>query len=455
MTTWPRRLLNTGQFAARASYERRIPYWPIERVQQLQSRRFQATVRHAYATVPYYRRTMDELGLRPGDFETVADLTKLPLVDAATVRQDPDQFASTDYDESSRRISRSGGTETYVRKKIYWDTASDLRRLAFAERSRVVLFKLAGQRWGRRELYIFSPTGAIPKAQSRFKSQTWGSRRLVERHTFSADEPFEALVAKLNAFQPQIAFSYGSHAEHFFRYLIDGGVITAVPRVWRYTGDPLSSGGKELIERTFGCTVNSTYSSVETGPIGFQCELCQGFHLDIDLNAVRIIDETGQDVPAGEDGEIVVSNLHNRAMVLLNYRIGDLGALATEPCSCGRTLPLLDRFQGRRGELIALADGRVLPSLLVGSLFFNELESALKSQIVHPAPGHIRWRIVPFAGVDQDAMRNALLIRGREVLGEGTRAEVEFVADIPSSRIGKFRRVVRDTDLPLDAEAER
>jgi len=262
------------------------------------------------------------------------------------------------------------------------------------------------------------------------------------------------LVAKLNEFQPHIAFSYGSHAEHFFRYLVDSGTTTAIPRVWRYSGDPISPGGKELIEKTFGCTVHSTYSSVETGRIGFQCERCRGFHLDVDLTAVRVVDDLGRDVPAGEDGEIIVSNLQNRAMVLLNYRQGDLGALAAAPCPCGRSLPLLERLQGRRGELIALADGRVLPSLLVGSLFSSQLGSVLKSQIVHPAPGYIRWRIVPFTGVDQEELRSALLSRGREVLGEGTRAEVEFVDDIPSTRVGKFRQVVRQADPSSVAEAE-
>jgi phenylacetate-CoA ligase len=277
----------------------------------------------------------------------------------------------------------------------------------------------------------------------------------VQRSSFSADEPYGALVAKLNAFQPHIAFSYGSYAEHFARYLVETGQRPALPRVWRYSGDLVTPGGKEMIERRFGCTVNSTYSSVETGPIGFQCELCQGFHLDIDLTAIRIVDDAGQDVAVGEDGEIVVSNLHNRAMVLLNYRIGDWGALATEPCPCGRTLPLLEQLQGRRGEMIELADGRVLPSLLVGSLFTIELESALKSQIVHPAPGHIHWRIVPFAGVDRDELRRTLLDRGRESLGVGTRVDVEFVADIPPTRGGKFRQVVRHTDSSSGAEAER
>src|SRR5215211_384047 len=105
MTTLPRRLLNTGKFVAYAAYERRIPYWPIERIKDLQSRRLRSTARPAYETVPYYRHTMDEMGLRPGDFQTVEDLAKLPLLDPALVRLDPEQFCSTLYDDSNRRMA--------------------------------------------------------------------------------------------------------------------------------------------------------------------------------------------------------------------------------------------------------------------------------------------------------------------------------------------------------------
>lgn len=207
----------------------------------------------------------------------------------------------------------------------------------------------------------------------------------------------------------------------------------------------LSPDRRDLIEERFGCTVYSTYQAVEMSRIGFECERRQGFHLNMDLCALRVVDEVGNDVAAGLDGEIIVSNLHNRAMVLLNYRLGDWGALSVESCPCGRSLPLLARLEGRRTEAIVLGDGRVLTALIVGSLFKQENVAALKVQIVHPAPGVVRWRIVPFAGADQDAWQISLLARGKEVLGESTRVEVEFVADIPPTPAGKF---------PLVAPAE-
>ncbi len=223
------------------------------------------------------------------------------------------------------------------------------------------------------------------------------------------------------------------------------GAKVVLPRVWKYGGDMLSPDGRDLIEGRFGCTVYSTYQAVEMSRIGFECERRRGFHLNMDLCALRVIDESGRDVAAGEDGEIIASNLHNRAMVLLNYRLGDWGALAVEPCPCGRSLPLLERLEGRRTEAIVLGDGRVLSALIVGSLFKRENAAALKVQIVHPAPGVVRWRIVPFAGVDREAWRSAILTRGKDVLGESTRVEVEFVADIPPAPSGKY---------PLVATAE-
>lgn len=439
----PKRLVNTGHMAALAAVERRIPYWPVERVERLQSRRVQSIVRHAYETVPYYRRTMDELGLQPGDFQTVDDLPKLPMIDGTMVRLDPEQFASTKYDATSRSTVYSGGSSSHVRSGIYWDPDSMLRRLARGERDRPVLVKLAGKSWGRRQLYIYPPTGTVPSVfVPFFNSKTWTPKLFVRRHTVSVEAPFEEVVATLNDFQPHIVFSYGSYAEHFFRKLADSGLSAGLPRAWRYAGDMLSPSGRELIEGTYGVKVNSTYAASETGRIGFECEQSAGFHLNIDLTALRIVDDAGQDVPAGEGGEIIVSNLHNRAMVLLNYRIGDWGALATESCPCGRTLPLLERLEGRRSEQVHLADGREISSLVVDMLFKREINETLKAQIVNPAPGHIIWRIVPLAGTDREALRRSLLARGAEEFGSDTRIDVEYVADIPSTPVGKFIRTV-------------
>src|SRR5215218_6963214 len=182
MRSLPRRLLSTGQLVALSAVEPRIPYWPADRIHHSQSRRVQAIVKHAYETVPYYRRTMDELGLRPGDFATVADIARLPMLDDALVREDPDQFASTRHDDRSRHTAFTSGSRSRVRKRIYWDDASVPQRRAHAERDRVVMVKLLGKNWGRRQLYIYPPTGTVPKVMAIADARTWVPAQAVRRH---------------------------------------------------------------------------------------------------------------------------------------------------------------------------------------------------------------------------------------------------------------------------------
>jgi hypothetical protein len=94
--------------------------------------------------------------------------------------------------------------------------------------------------------------------------------------------------------------------------------------------------------------VMSRYSGMECLKIGFFCERRRGFHLHEDLCHVQASRGDGSPAPPGETGELLLSNLFNRGSVLLNYRIGDRGALSDEPCPCGRSARLPGRARGRR-----------------------------------------------------------------------------------------------------------
>lgn len=444
----PRRLVNTGSLAMAAAVERRLPWWPRERIERLQRRRLRSIVRHAYETVPFYREAMHERGRSPGDFRTVADLAMLPPIDGDMVRRDPERFVSSRYDDRSRHVWYTTGSPTHGSKLIYWDLASIRHKLALAERDRAVLAGLVGQGFGQRQLFILPPSALPFEIRDRWHEQLILPRSLADRHRLPPDLPFAEIARAIGEIRPHVVFSFGSFADHFFRESADRGRSIAVPKVWVYGGDMLSVGGRELIEARFGCPVYSTYQAVETGRLGFQCERRGGFHLNIDLCAVHIVDGAGREVGPDVVGDLIVSNLHNRAMVLLNYRIGDRGALSGSACACGRSLPILERLEGRRSETIVLADGRTLSSLGVEVIFRHELQHTIKVQIAHPAPGRIRWRIVPCTDVDREWLRVALIDGGRKLLGEGTEIEVEFVDEIPSSPQGKFQRVV----VPVDPE---
>jgi phenylacetate-CoA ligase len=462
---WLDRALRTGHVQGRARIERTVPFWPIDWIERLQRRRLRSIVRHAYATVPFYRRAMDERGLEPQDFQIPSDLSKLPLIDGITVQEHPDEFLSTAFDERTLEVSYTSGSQSGVRRKVCWDTRSSVAGIAHYERVWPVLARLAGEpvgrsflrailgetrtqallsRMGRETRMLFVSSADLSGQMSRrfLNRQVFMPERPPHHHFLSPLVPFEHVAERLNAIRPRIAFSFGSYADQFFRFLSEWRDRVALPRVWAYTGDTVSPGGRELAEETFGCLLHSSYNVTEMGRIGFQCERRAGHHLNVDLCAIRVIDEQGRTVPPGEPGEVVASSLRNRAMVLLNYRLGDRAAFDPAACPCGRSLPLLDRLDGRHSDVLTLGDGREVSSLALEALFRDELRPALKVQLAQPAPGDVRWLIVPLPAADRDALRGALLARWRDVLGDGTRVSVEFDADIQGTRQGKLRKVV-------------
>ena len=440
-TSLLRRFVNTAYVAVLASLERRIPFWPIERLEYLQQRRLRSMIQHAYDTVPYYRQVMEERHLRPKDFKNVADLNALPLLDDSFVWSNLKQFMSSQYMHRPMLNVHTSGTYSKIQKTIYWDRLNALRRLAYNERDRAVLNKLLGQGWGQNQLFLL-PEVSVSRIMRKFwDRQILTHRSIARRFFFSPERPFDEVVSQMNTVKPQVVFSYGSYAEEFFRFLADRRHQIALPKVWMYGGDMLSETGRELMEKNFGCIVYATYQTVETGKIGFQCERREGFHLNIDISPIRLIDESGQTVEPGQRGEVVVSNLYNRAMVLLNYRLGDFGVLATKPCPCGRNLPLLEKLGGRVYETIRLPDGRQFIADVLETEFRNELESSLQAQVSQLGPHQVLWRVVPSARADREALCRKMLEKSKSIFGD-VEVRVEFVEKIHRTSAGKFLRVI-------------
>jgi phenylacetate-CoA ligase len=270
-------------------------------------------------------------------------------------------------------------------------------------------------------------------------------RRPLHYHHLSPAAPFEVAAAQIRAIKPRVIYSFGSYAEQFLRHLVDRRAQIPMPRVWVYLGDMISDSARELANE-LGCRLYSVYGAMEAGTIGFQCERREGFHLNVDLCAVRVVDAAGRTLPPGEPGEIVISSLDNRGTVLLNYRIGDRAILATQPCPCGRSLPLLASFEGRRSEMIRLLDGREFSSLTLEGMFRTELRRTLQAQIEQIRPGELRWHIVPFASTNREELRQAFVARAAQALGPAAKVTIQFTEEIMRTSQGKFVRAVVTPD---------
>jgi phenylacetate-CoA ligase len=423
--------------------EHKLPYLPLEKIIAIQNRRVRSIVRHAYETVPYYKRAMDESGLKPEDFRTAEDLSKLPLLTSDHYSDDPQQFLSR-----SRYIRNSGlgihstGT-TGMPRVIYHNKKAMFLNQAAGQRQREVLSHWTGGKLGYREMTICIPGGGNPLQVRRFfAGQSWIPKSIdLERDFLYIGTPYEESWRRLNAFKPDVILGTGSYIGYLFRWAHERNLQIHRPRAVWYGADAMPDFDRRLLEEELCVPVVSTYQTVESRRLAFQCERREGFHICLDLAAVRIVDARGNTLGPGGRGEIVISNLINRATVLLNYKLGDIVTLGSSPCTCGRTLPVLEKIDGRSGDWILSPDGEKLHFYnFIGPL--QNVPGVVQVQLIQKEVSRFHILVVKHKGADWPAARDGLNGVMRAVLGDGISLEVEQVNAIPYGPGGKIRPVL-------------
>lgn len=374
-----RRAYLTAYLAWQASAQARFPFSPGVDVERVQRRRLLRMAAHAYATVPYYRETMRRLGLRPHDLRTAADLARLPIIERADVQRDPEYYVSSVQPLGRYLLVRSGGS-TGAPRAIFHDARSVIESGAYAERQRTIVRRSTGRRLHYREAIIESPFGTTRATQEFLARHLLISPRLAfNRLYLSLLDPPERNLELLKAFRPHVVEGYGSYLELLFPYIHASGEPLDWPKVVLYGSDAMSPVVRRLIADKMGPTVLSVYGAVEALQIGFECEHGLGYHLNVDVVPLRIVGPSGEEQAVGEVGEVIVSNLINRATVLLNYRLGDVASLQRPRCPCGRSLPLLSFIEGRADDWIQSAAGGTLHPQAVRTLFSDAFRGRRQS----------------------------------------------------------------------------
>ena len=446
------RLAWSTHVARRAPFEGRFPFREPATIERVQRRRLEATVRHAFEHVPYYRETMGRLGLRPGDIRAVGDLAGLPLLEREQVQRDPEYYLSRAEPADSYVELRSSGS-TGDPLSLLYHPFSLFEQAVYSERRRSVISRLAGRRRYREARVVdvlLSPAGRPTLSQVfRGLSLISPAVRMRQRH-YGAVTPLEELIPQLDEFRPDVISSFGSFHEMLFTHLLQGGQRMHLPRVAVYAGDAMTESARAMIGREFGVEVLSAYTASEAPQIGFECERHRGHHLNVDLFPVRIVSDSGEDVPEGESGEVVVSNLQSRGTVLLNYRLNDVAARLPDRCPCGRTLPLLSLVQGRTDEWLEDSRGRHVHSQWVRGFLLRE-EEVLRFQVVQESRSRFRTALVTAPGADRGAITRRLSRRFESAFGAGTEVSVSFVDSLPRSPAGKARPVI---SMPVLGRAE-
>jgi len=438
----PDRIRWSAYLAMQMVGQRRFPFRPAHVIRAAQQRNLSATVRHAYLTVPYYRETMRRLGLTPSDITQADDLGKLPVLERELVQRDPEYLLSESMAGRRLRSARSSGSAGEP-LTVFWDWPASFRSAAHGERFRTILTAAIGRRFGYRETLIAVPGGSTSQGAEFNQSAAWLPRWLrVDRQEIDLTEPLAEVATRVNRFKPDVLRANGSYVDGLVTHLRAKGAPFHRPRAIVFGGDGLSDACRRIVTDDLGIPVFGLYQSIEAPRMGFECEQHSGLHLNVDLYPLRIVDPEGRPLPLEAPGEVLVSNLVNRATVLLNYRQGDRAAMNPGLCGCGRSLPLLSAVDGRSDEWFDLADGTRLHSQVACNALRHE-EHVWQYQLRQPVRGSLQVWLVCAEACDRESLAQRVRMRLMELLGINANIDIQFVETIPPDPSGKRRAVVR------------
>ncbi len=413
-------------------------FWPLPELDALRVRRLRALLQNVAMHVPYYRELFARLGFDPASVSSVADLQRLPFLDKATIRANTEALKSAQARDLARFNTGGSSGEPLIffigNERVSHDVAAKWR----------------ATRWwgvdiGDPEIVLWgSPIELGSQDRIRQLRDDLMRTKLLPAFEMSAQK-VAGFIAEIQARRPKMLFGYPSAFAHIANHALEKNIRmdNLGLKVAFVTSEKLYDHQRELIQRVFGCPVANGYGGRDAGFIAHQCP-AGGMHLTYEDILVEIVDPEGHVLPPGESGEIVVTHLATRDFPFIRYRTGDVGVLDTQPCSCGRTLPLLKEVQGRSTDFLVAKDGTVMHGL---SLIYivRDLPGMKQFKIVQESLDLTRFQLVTDSTFDESQI--AGIVRGAKArLGEAVEIQVERVAEIQPERSGKYRYVVSRVD---------
>lgn len=420
-------------------------------LQKLQFARLKNLVERVYTNVPFYRDTLDKMGVKPSDIRSLADIAKLPFTTKDDLRDTyPYGLLAVPQSEIVEIHMSSGTTGTpvvdaYTRRDMDDWSEGMARTLSGAGATRNDTIQNA-YGYG-----LF--TGGL--------GSHYGSQRIGATVIPASSGNTEKQLMLIRDFKTSIITCTPSYALYLAERARELGIDpTALGvRSGCFGAEPWSENMRKEIEKVWGLKAYDIYGLTEiTGPgVAFECEAQCGMHVNEDLWFPEIIDPaTGAVLPEGEKGELVITTITKEGTPLLRYRTRDITFIMKEVCGCGRTTRRIHRLFGRTDDLLIIRGVNVFPSQIEHTLIEiqgvdpNYLIIVDRSAQTHLDEAELHVEVNPEAFSDEtkdmEALRNRIEAVMKSKLGINLKVKLVEPKSIERS-IGKAKRVIDKRSL--------
>lgn len=389
-----------------------------EELQQIQWTRFKRLLNHATQHSPFYRQRFRDVGLKPGDIRSRADIKHIPITTRDDL-QSPERFIVGGQTLDSLRHSSSSGSTGKQVKTYFGADAWFHGKLLLKLRARLA----CGLRpWDRIGVIR---SGRLPTRKLR--------ERMLRQRSFSVHAPFDDIRTDLHRYSPTILYGFPGH----FNQMAEGSKPGFRPRMVFTSGEKLDNWKRRRIEAFLDTTVYDIYGCTELKEIAWECPNRDGYHINADWLLVE------SNPPASSvdqiDDALIVTSLYNYDMPLIRYQVGDTGRLVNDRCSCGRSLPLMAPTFGRSVDYFLLPSGQqISPYTLINEI--EVLKFVRQFQIVQLTADHVLVNVVPAKGFDSESANT--IVRTLQPHLRSIRIDVREMDEIARELSGKYRETI-------------
>lgn len=437
--TWPAIPSPLGATVLSILFQLEETQWrPAETLREQQFRQLSKVLPHAYRTIKFYHDRFDRAGVNPAEVTTLEKLCQIPLLTRTELQKSGLDLLSSNIPKSHGKTfetQTSGATGTPVKVtntsfvSLFWK-AIYLRENLWHGRD--LSKTMAAIRYADRKVAL-PPDGLSAKV--------WGS---PEQGTFKTGPAallnIRSSIAEqadwLNRLQPEYLASYPTNilllAKHF---MAAGKKLPSLVHI-RTVGEILEPHVREACRHAWDVPVVDMYSCQELGVIALQCPDYDHYHVQSESLVVEVVDEQGRPCAPGETGRVVITTLHNFAMPLIRYEVGDYAEVG-EACPCGRGLPVLSQVLGRQRNMLHLPNGeKSWPTVGFISTLADDLP-IIQAQFVQKSLEQIEVRLVVHRPLNAEE-ENRIITLIHERFHYPFKLTFTYMQEIPRSKGGKY-----------------
>ncbi|MGH8668608.1 MAG: phenylacetate--CoA ligase family protein [Burkholderiales bacterium] len=409
-------------------------WWSGESLLLHQFRQLRLVAGHAVANVPYYREHLRGCGLASIGEITPHSFLRWPVLRRSDIQERQAALRARHCPGSHGPVSEvftSGSTAMPMR--VLYSGAAQLFANAISVRDhlwhgRDLSGKLGAIRWmtpsGRQ-------SGWSPATNAAFAT---GPAAAIEVST-AVDSQLEWLLAE----RPSYLLTTPSNLRALLAQSIASDARPAGLKGVMTYSEALPGGLRQAVQSAWNAPLADTYSCTEFGALALQCPESPHYHLQSENAYVEVLREDGSPCEAGETGRVVVTGLHNFAMPLLRYELGDMAQLGGA-CGCGRGLPVIRRILGRVRNMARDPQGRLFQPAFDPAIEQTGLP-VRQYQFVQVAPAALELAYV----MDREMTEGEHAALNEAVsrqMGYAVSLAVQRVDAVPRSAGGKFEGFV-------------